>query len=267
MSNAVAAIRSAFLSGASALGDLVLPRACAACEAPDVAAGRLCQPCNIRLLSLVALSYCPRCGTTIGPNIPVRPDGCPGCPDTLPRFARVFRLGPYSDPLRTVIRELKYRRRDTMRRRLGCMLGQLVGAEVQDDQTAPQLVMPAPMHWRRRLVRGWDHARALATAVGGELNLPVGNELVRLRNTPQQAKLPRSQRAANMRGAFAVRRGEGLVGASILLVDDVTTTGATANEAARTLLRAGAARVTLAVVAKGEPPTAYAQHVIASGGR
>jgi len=148
-----------------------------------------------------------------------------------------------------------------MRMRLGQMLGQLVASGTEDDQTAPQLVMPAPMHWRRRFVRGWDHARALGRAVGRELRLPVGDELIRLRNTPQQAQLPRSRRIANVRGAFAVRKPQALNGASILLVDDVTTTGATANEAARTLLQAGAARVTLAVVAKSEPPTAYAKRI------
>jgi len=264
MSGALGAVWSSLTAGAGALGDLVLPRACAACESPDVSTGRLCASCNIRLLSLVSLSYCPRCGTTVGPYLPVGDDGCPGCPTTLPRFARVFRLGPYTNPLRSVIRELKYHRRDTMRRRLGYMLGQLVAGGTDDDETAPQLVMPVAMHWRRRLVRGWDHARALAGAVAGELHLPVGNELVRLRNTPQQAQLPRSRRIENMRGAFSVRKAKGLTGASILLVDDVTTTGATANEAARILLQAGAARVTLAVVAKGEPPTAYAQHAAGS---
>jgi ComF family protein len=264
MSGAMGAIWSSLSTGASALGDLVLPRVCAACESPDISVGRLCESCNIGLLSLVSLSYCPRCGTTIGPHLPVRDDGCPGCPTTLPRFARVFRLGPYANPLRSVIRELKYHHQDTMRRRLGRMLGQLVASGIEDDETAPQLVMPAPMHWRRRLVRGGDHARALALAVARELHIPVGNELIRLRNTPQQAKLPRSRRIKNVHGAFSVKKGKGLVGASILLVDDVTTTGATANEAARTLLQAGAARVTLAVVAKSEPPTAYAKYSLES---
>lgn len=260
MNRAIGSIWSAAASGAGALCDLVLPRACAACEAPDVSSGGLCETCNIALLSLVALSYCPRCGSTVGPHIPVSDDGCAACPTTLPRFARVFRLGPYAAPLRSVIRELKYRQRDAMRRRLGRMLGQLVAAETDDDATRPQLVMPAPMHWRRRFVRGWDHARVLAAAIGRELKLPVGNELIRLRNTPQQARLPRSRRIENVRGAFTVKKSAGLAGASILLIDDVTTTGATANEAARTLMQAGAARVTLAVVAKSEPPTAYAQH-------
>jgi len=264
MTGAMRAVWSSLTAGAGALGDLILPRACAACESQDISSGRLCASCNIRLLSLVALSYCPRCGTTVGPHLPVGDDGCPGCPTTLPRFARVFRLGPYTNPLRSVIRELKYHRRDTMRRRLGHMLGQLVSGGTDDDETAAQLVIPVAMHWRRRLVRGWDHARALAGAVARELHLPVGNELIRLRNTPQQAHLPRSRRIENVRGAFSVRKAKALAGASILLVDDVTTTGATANEAARTLLQAGAARVTLAVVAKGEPPTAYAQHAFGS---
>jgi ComF family protein len=264
MSDTLGAAWSSLTAGVGSLSDLILPRVCAACGSPDTSSGRLCEPCNIRLLSLVSLSYCPRCGTTVGPHIPLRDDGCPGCPTTLPRFARVFRLRPYANPFRSVIRELKYHRRDTMRRRLGHMLGQLIANGTDDDQTAPQLVMPAPMHWRRRFVRGWDHARALAVAVAHELDLPVGNELIRLRNTPQQAQLPRSSRIENVRGAFAVKKPKGLIGASILLIDDVTTTGATANEAARALLQAGAARVTLAVVAKSEPPTAYAKFAFGS---
>jgi len=264
MNRALGAVLSGLSTGAGALGDLILPRSCAACDRPDVTAWRLCERCNVSLLSLVALSYCRRCGTTVGPHIPITDEGCSACPDTMPRFARIFRLGPYADPLRTIIRELKYHRRDTMRKQLGSMLGKLIAASLEDDQTAPQLVMPTPMHWTRRIVRGWDQARALANDVGRELKLPVGNELVRLRNTPQQAKLPRSSRAANVRGAFAVRKADGLTGASILLVDDVSTTGATANEAARTLLNAGAARVTLAVAAKGEPPRAYGQYAFES---
>ena len=84
----------------------------------------------------------------------------------------------------------------------------------------------------------------------------MAHELVRVRNTPPQVRMPASRRAANVRGAFAVRRGA-LEGTSVLLVDDVTTTGATANEAARACLNAGAQRVGLAVLAKAEAPTAY----------
>ena len=120
--------------------------------------------------------------------------------------------------------------------------------------------MPVPMHWRRRWSRGYDHARALAKRLAGRLNLPVGNELIRIRYTPPQVTLSRSRRIEIVRGAFALRSTAPIEGAHVLLVDDVTTTGATANETARTLLSGKASRVTLAVVAKAEPPTAYAQH-------
>ena len=120
------------------------------------------------------------------------------------------------------------------------------------------MVAPVPMHWVRRLGRGWNHSSGLARRVARRLKLPMDDELVRTRNTPPQVGLPASQRAGNVRGAFAVPRPKEVAGANVLLVDDVMTTGATANEAARTLRRAGAERVIVAVVARAEPPTAYA---------
>ena len=246
-------------TGLGALLDLVLPTTCSACGADDVSTGGLCDACNVALLSLAALNYCPRCGATIGPNIPVRDDGCSACPAPLPRFASVTRLGPYAFPLRRVVQNLKYHRIETMCPRLGRMLAHALQARC--DQDAFDLVMPVPMHWRRRLARGCDHARTLARAVGRRLDLPVGDELVRIRHTPPQVHLPRTRRIENVRGAFAATRPEDLAGARILLIDDVTTTGATANEAARTILRAGASSVHLAVVAKAEPPRAYTDHL------
>ena len=246
-------------TGLGALLDLVLPTTCSACGGEDVSAGGLCDACNVKLLSLAALRYCPRCGATIGPNIPVRADGCSACPAPLPRFASVTRLGPYALPLRRVVQHLKYRRVETMCRRLGEMLANSLAA--RHEQGAFDLILPVPMHWRRRLARGCDHARALARALGRCLDLPVGDELIRVRHTPPQVHLPRTRRIENVRQAFAVARARDLAGTRILLVDDVTTTGATANEAARTVLRAGASSVHLAVVAKAESPRAYTEHL------
>lgn len=240
------------------LADLLLPRVCAACGSKPIDHEHLCEDCGRELLMLVSLPYCPRCGSTVGPNIPIREDGCSGCPSTLPRFARVFRLGPYAGPLRGVIRELKYRRREEMRRRLGKLLGQAVAAA--ELEPSLDMVMPVPMHWRRRLSRGYDHARVLGRAIAAELHLPVGDELIRVRHTPPQIHLSRSRRIKNVRDAFQLNAAAAINGAHVLLVDDVSTTGATANEAARTLLAGGASKVTLAVVAKSEPPTAYADH-------
>jgi len=246
-------------AGLGALLDLVLPTTCSACAACDVSDGGLCDACNVRLLALAALKYCPRCGATIGPNIPARADGCRACPTPLPRFASVTRLGPYTAPLRRVVQALKYHRVETMCARLGEMLAMALDARHEADQF--DMALPVPMHWRRRLVRGCDHARMLARAVGRQLDLPVGAELARIRHTPPQVHLPRTRRLANIHGAFAVTRPADIAGARILLVDDVTTTGATANEASRTVLRAGASSVHLAVVAKAEPPRAYSEHL------
>jgi len=245
-------------SGCAALMDLVLPTTCSACEADDVSANGLCDACSVKLLSLAALRYCPRCGATVGPNIPVREDGCSACPQPLPRFASVTRLGPYAFPLRRIVQNLKYHRIETMCPYLGRMLTGALTA--RHDPEAFDLILAVPMHWRRRLWRGCDHARALARAVGRRLGVPLGDELVRTKHTPPQVHLSRTRRIENVRGAFAVARAGGLAGARVLLVDDVTTTSATANEAARTVLRAGASRVDLAVVAKAEPPRAYTEH-------
>ncbi len=92
----------------------------------------------------------------------------------------------------------------------------------------------------------------------------LGDQLIRVRHTPPQVHLPRTRRIENVRGAFAVRTKRRIEGARVVLVDDVTTTGATANEAARTLLKAGASNVHLAVIAKAEPPRAYETAVTGS---
>ncbi len=259
MTGAGTAALGALRSGLGALLDLVLPTTCSACRADDISVGGLCDACSVKLLALASLHYCPRCGTTIGPNIPVRDDGCSACPSPLPRFASVTRLGPYAPPLRRIVQGLKYRRVETMYRHLGRMLALALtarhGADVFD------LILPVPMHWRRRLGRGCDHARGLARAVSSHLNVPVGDQLIRIRHTPAQVHLPRTRRIANVRGAFSVARPADIEGARILLVDDVTTTGATAGEAARTIIRGGGSSVHLAVVAKAEPPRAYTEHL------
>ena len=239
------------------LADLLLPAVCCACQADDIAEQGLCGACQAAMLRQVATPYCPRCGATLGPGVPPRSDGCRECDSLLPRYEHLFRLGPYADPLRAIIRQLKYHRQETMRRPLGAMLAEAIRAQ----PSAPRLdvVLAVPMHWRRRLMRGYDHARALAEAIAAPLGMSVGDELVRVKPTPPQANLPRTRRIENVRGAFEVRRPWGLQGASILLVDDVCTTGATVGEAAKALLAAGAEHVLVAVIAKAEAPTAYAE--------
>jgi len=249
---------------ADGFADLLLPAVCGACgRAGELEAG-LCGSCRMELLSLVAVASCPRCGGSLGPNIPARADGCGQCSSALPRFDGAYRLGSYAGPLRQAVRDLKYRRRLRLRRRLTALLAERIrtgppaGAEGVSAAGRYDVVQAIPMHWRRRLARGFDHAHAIASSLARELGVPLGCELVRIRNTPPQVRLSRTRRIENVRGAFAARDPQAVAAAAVLLVDDVTTTGATANEAARVLLAAGAASVTLAVLAKAEPPAAYA---------
>jgi ComF family protein len=118
---------------------------------------------------------------------------------------------------------------------------------------APDVVAVVPMHWRRRLFRGVNSPELVAErlAAGLSCSLAVGM-LRRTRNTPPQADMPPAQRFTNMRGAFRTRRGHRLQGASVLLVDDILTTGATCSEAAKVLRGLGAADVVVAVLARAE---------------
>ena len=113
------------------------------------------------------------------------------------------------------------------------------------------VVIPVPLHWRRRLKRGYNQSAALAWELAARLGLPCKPRwLRRIRDTPHQMGLSRTERQANVRGAFRAGAWARLRGKVVLLVDDVLTTGTTASEAARALREAGAARVLAVVLAR-----------------
>jgi predicted amidophosphoribosyltransferase len=108
------------------------------------------------------------------------------------------------------------------------------------------------MHWRRRRLRGANSAERMAGRLARMLSIPAIALLRRTRATRMQAGLSPSERQANMKGAFAARRGQPIAGARVLLVDDVMTTGATCGECAKALVGAGAAAILVAVAARAE---------------
>jgi len=235
--------------------ELVLPVQCIGCGGYDAAARPLCAACAEQLLGLVGRPSCPRCGAGIGENLPVEERGCISCPTPMPRFDRVVRLTAYEPPLAEVIRSLKFRRLRHGIRWMGAMLAAKI--QTSEELASIELVQPVPLHWVRRFGRGFDQARLLADATARKLRIPTSNALVRTRNTPPQVNLPRTRRLENVKGAFGVGKPNRVSGRHVLLIDDVTTTGATASEAARAMLDAGARRISLAVLAKAEPPAAF----------
>ena len=135
---------------------------------------------------------------------------------------------------------LKYDRRPSIARHLARRM-RAAGTEVL---AGADILVPVPLHRSRQRERGFNQARQLAKHLG----LPVVNALRRIRSTPSQADLPASKRLANVRGAFATRAD--VDGLTIVLVDDVATTGATLNACAAALLDAGAKEVRALTAAK-----------------
>ncbi len=234
----------------TALGLLFPPR-CAWCdrELDHPAGPLLCDGCQ-EALGPRQWPSCRRCGAEAAPGLPL-PDGCPLCLHTPFQFETVVTLGGYRGELRRAILAMKR----PFGEPLAAALGQLLLSRRGNELNAWKLdsIVPIPMHWRRRLVRKTNGPDRLASELGCGLGLPVlARVLRRCRNTlPQKNLLPR-ERFRNVRGAFRLARRGGWTGRRVALVDDVMTTGATANEAARLLKQAGADAVIVVVLARAE---------------
>jgi predicted amidophosphoribosyltransferase len=133
-------------------------------------------------------------------------------------------------------------------------LGELLWQRHADALRSAEVgcVLPIPHHWSERFTRAHNPAATLARVLARRLHVPAGEHILRkARRTPPQTTLTATQRRTNVRGAFIVRRPAVVAGTTVLLVDDVLTTGSTSHEAAKVLRRAGVARVVVAVLARG----------------
>ena len=192
---------------------------------PDV-----CLGCGGLLAGPAVPALCPRCATDVRPLAAHerRRDGIDAC------FA-------YEGPLAAALGRLKYRGHAALAGPLGAVL-----ATAEIWRAPWDAILTVPLHWRRRLLRGYDHTELLVRAARRRLpgrTPPCAGWLHRTRATPQQAGRAASERAANVQGAFAVRDPACVAGRRILLVDDVTTTGATLGACRVALESAGAASV------------------------
>jgi ComF family protein len=226
----------------------LLPAPCLGCGRPLPATGTnlgLCTSCRARLRSPAA-----GCAVCALPLPAVLPEGwcCAACREHPPAFDRLLALWSYEEPLDAVIQALKFRRLDY----LGRHLGEAIATRWGEELAGADLVVPVPLHWRRRLSRGYNQAERIAHALARRAGLPLVSALGRRRVTPPQTSLGREERKANLRSAFRIRRATRIQGRGIVLVDDVATTGATLEAAAAILKRNGAAAV-LAVVAGRTP--------------
>lgn len=202
-------------------------------------------------------AFCPRCGVTRAPFEDLS-RGCAECRARAMPFERVVRLGRYAPPLSQWAPAVKSRAWHAMGRTLGRELGAQVRDAFLGGRLEPvDLVVPVPSHWLRCLARGIRHTEVLSEEIASELGVPMQRAL-RVALTRRQARSSRGARTRN-RDRFEPRRGlfgnpPPLEQRSVLLVDDVMTTGGTLGEASRVLRSLGAARVQVAVCAVADPP-------------
>jgi ComF family protein len=218
---------------------------CAACDAPLAAPtrGPVCAACWADVRPFTP-PFCRRCGDPL-PSwraISIQASTCQRCRRQPSAISCSRAIAGYDGALRTIIHALKYEGR----RSLAAPLAALMRRDCRDVLAAADLVVPVPLHRSRRRSRGFNQAEAIAVMLG----LPCRRALRRVRATPSQTDLPAGRRHANVRDAFALRRRARIEGLRVVLVDDVSTTGATLEACARVLRAGGAADVRAVTAAR-----------------
>jgi ComF family protein len=246
-------------SAAESLFATLFPADCRICGEPLVSISRLpvCDACLASVQPITA-GTCVLCGERIlSPYIVTSPDEprCGLCRRIAPPFRRAVAYGSYEGGLRELIHLLKYQQIRPAAHVLGRMLAEAIQKLPPPFGQARLMVLPVPLHRAKFRQRGFNQSELIAqaalkfSAAKHQLRLHTGI-LVRLRATQSQIGLTRHQRRENMRGAFSVAQPAAIADREILLVDDVFTTGTTASECARVLLREGASKVWVATVAR-----------------
>lgn len=202
-----------------------------------------------RKIGLITPPICRKCGRPL--RLAVEQTGiCRQCNEQHYYFAKARAVGLYEGALREYLSELKYRYRPDLGEALGMLLVEWV--KLDREYQKNDLIIPVPIHRQKLELRGYNQAELLANPLQKYLGIKVRNDIIiRDKLTESQNSLTKENRFSNIANAFRVVNTEGLSGSSVLLVDDILTTGATASEAAKMLLRAGALSVKVLTLAVG----------------
>lgn len=225
--------------------DLILPPLCAGCRTPVGAPYTLCPACW-QGLTFIAPPFCQRCGIPFELALDEALT-CDACLTDSPAFDRARAPLTYNEPSRKLILQLKHGDALHYAHTFAPMM-RMAGRELL---ARADLLVPVPLArwrlWRRRYNQSAELARALSALTGTTV---LYHTLRRMRRTPSQGGLNRAERRRNVKNAFAVSLNDAVKDKTIVLIDDVMTSGATVHECARMLKKAGAARVDVLAIAR-----------------
>jgi ComF family protein len=230
--------------------DLLYPPRCEAC-------GRLrrepvCEECRAQV-EMVEPPLCRLCGEPFDPHAQGAPM-CERCRGRRLPFSIARSAAFYRGPLAGAIRRFKYDGQIVLARPLGSIMVEALNTAAGGiDPSTVEVICPVPLHSSRQRERGFNQSQLLAEEISRAIGKPVSALLERVRPTAPQVDLPARARAENVRRAFAAKQGAGIAGRTVLLLDDLFTTGATLTECGRALKTAGAADVRVLTLARPLP--------------
>ena len=224
------------------------PNVCAACEKPAEGNWPICASCLAELERLERAAACDRCARPI-------PEHAAPCPHCLGKgiypFARILRLGTFSDPLKNLIHQMKYHGHWTLAESLADRL--LEQEDVKGLLTETDCLVAVPLHRWRQIHRGYNQSEVIAHRLHVRCRIKLRHPIVRLRQTEMQTHLTAAKREENLKNAFGLISPTSIARQHVVVIDDVTTTSATLQEVGRTLFEAKPASLCAIVLAVADP--------------
>ncbi|MEW6614785.1 MAG: ComF family protein [Thermodesulfobacteriota bacterium] len=229
--------------------DFFFPARCLICE-KDIVNTRsqgICESC-LSSIRYISSPICLKCGIPFNSDIG-RDHLCGTCLTFRVYFAKARAVGFYEGVLQEAIHEFKYNRRTILAKPLGAlMMGSRPGSI---DFKSYDFLIPVPLHFKRLRERGFNQALSLAKYIGKKHRIPIDYmNLKRIKWESPQINLSKEEREKNVKGVFFLYNKSRFKDKSILLIDDVYTSGATVNECARVLTKAGTGRVDVLTLAR-----------------
>lgn len=238
-----------FIEALNNVSDVIFPPQCLGCaEILHPQRGQLfCPACKEKIIFITG-DICPVCGT-IFPDSPAKSHLCGNCLENEPYFSCARAVVSYETIILNAIHQFKYGNNISVGALLASFMADFSFPDV--DFTDYSLIIPVPLHIKRLRQRGFNQSLILARALAKKWQIPVNFSLLkRHKFTLTQTGLNKAERNKNIKGAFEVSDKKNIAGRNVILIDDVYTTGATINECAKTLIKAGAQKVTVLTLAR-----------------